>query len=664
MGSQFHAIECDQTDFIRKCERKLKYDFNYPMNIDQFLSCFIGYLDNDEDDDKLLIKALQPTRTSTAALDKARGPVQESVIRLLLQIDDIQTKLISWLLEKLALISLNETEPSQHTRKIVASNSQNANINKTQLILSQLRWLDRIVDGNALTDKFLEILGATSNQASQEVIACLPEVIAEVHNQEKIALVLRDMLENNDLLEGGGSMTSVILDTLTNLTIRAEVATNIQISVLKNMDSYSLEDRPVLVKFILQTSPTNMEVDTVNQLRKNLHLEESQLFIALSNTQRGRLRQMRRNYSGNSGNDVALIMDIIRISITKDRKMADAWFRAVEIAGRAISNKNESLQGHKPLDIFILLLLHQLPSRKRHVESLVKNKIRNGCFNEDLIKNTFSQHKTALAAHFQTLHQIAECLLQSGNEPALTKFSTILHREMFLNFDRYSQQEIIGDLVTNISSCGNSNESNIGAGGSVRTSALTSLKYLAEHFTNQMSSYSHFVAHILEYLDTMNLSQIRHVMDIISLLSYAAPGNASTLRNEIHIMVRKQLTTGAGSTNSYTKNKVKRMGIIGAVILVKNMSLAAMRDENERVETSRPSQDTSTGSSTEPCEVLKQAIDLLERVNSATRNTGELAGLFMDELSYVVQEGKIAPKLIEWISTRMADEFENVFVDE
>ena len=29
VGSQFHAIECDQTDFIRKCERKLKYDFNF-----------------------------------------------------------------------------------------------------------------------------------------------------------------------------------------------------------------------------------------------------------------------------------------------------------------------------------------------------------------------------------------------------------------------------------------------------------------------------------------------------------------------------------------------------------------------------------------------------------------------------------------------------------
>ena len=122
----------------------------------------------------------------------------------------------------------------------------------------------------------------------------------------------------------------------------------------------------------------------------------------------------------------------------------------------------------------------------------------------------------------------------------LLRFSTILQREMFNNFDRFSQQEIIGDLITNISSSGSSSENC----ASIRSSALLTLKYLADHFTNQMASYSHFVAFLLEYLETMNLRQIRQVMDIISLLSYATPHKASTLRNDIHIMVRKQLTKG------------------------------------------------------------------------------------------------------------------------
>ena len=669
-GSPYHSIECDQTDFIRKLARLIKQALIYPKNVDQFVKDFIDYLEYDEEEDKVLLKCLQPTRTSSEALEKARGPIQDSVIRMLLQIEDLQTRLISWLLEKLALVSLSDEDVDPADDRMRKSNGKNTKINKPQLILSQLRWLDRIVDGDALTDKFLDILDATSDQVSQEVIACLPEVIAEVSNHEKVATKLRDKLDNNGLFEKGGPMTNVIFDTLTNLTLSPIVATEIQTSVLKTMDSFSLEDRPVLVRFILQSTVGNTEASVVSQLRENLHLEQSNLLTQLSTTQRGRFRTKRPSNSNITGqNAVALIMDIIRISMTKDRKMADAWFRAIEVAGRAFSSTKKDNQ-LKSLDLFLIVLLHELPNRKRPVESLLKNKIRNGSFNDNLIHKTFSQHKIALAAHFRTLHHLAECLLQCGNEPALVRFSTILHCEMFLNFDRYSQQEIIGDLVTSISSCGNSGsfagcgDASQGGGGSVRSSALLTLKYLAQNHTTMMSTYSHFVAHILEYLDTMNLSQIRQVMDIISMLSYAVSHKANTVRDDIHIMVRKQLTVGGSSTGSTLRNRIKRMGIIGAVILVKNMSIAAMRDENDRVETSRPSQDTSTGSSTEASEVIKQAIDVLERVKSATHTTGDLAGLFMDELSYVVQEGKVAPQLIEWISKKMAEEFEDIFVDD
>ena len=669
-GSPYHLIECDQTDFIRRLDKKLKSALNYPNNVEEFLSDFIEYLEEDEEE-KILIKALQPTRTSSNALEKSRGPVQESAVRLLLQIEDLQTKLIGWLLERLAIISLNENEPSPTTNRMEIG-CQNKAINKPQLILSQLRWLDRIVDGDALTNKFLEILDATSDHVSQEVIACLPEVIAEVSNHEKVAKFLKDKLDSGGFIQIAGSMTNVILDALTNLTLSSDVTTDIQTSILKSMDSFSMEDRPVLVKFILHSTVDNTEANVVCQLRENLHLEQSKLFTQLSATQRGIFRKRRTtNIESSNEDDVVLIMDIIRISMTKSKKMADAWFRAVEVGARTFSsNKKDNFQKHKPLDIFILLLLHGLPHRKRPVESLLKNKIRNGDFSEDLFHKAFLQHKIALRSHFETLHQLAECLLQCGNEPALVRFSTILHREMFLNFDRYCQQEIVGDLVTTISSCGISgsftgiSDLSSGNGASVRSSALSSLKYLAQNHTVMMSTYSHYVAHVLVYLDTMNLGQVRQVMDIISLLSYAISNRANTVKDDLHIMVTKQLTVGGGSNSTSIKNRVKRMGIIGAVILVKNMSIAAMREVDGRVETSRPSQDTSTGSTSMPSEILKQAIDLLERVQSATKNSGELAGLFMDELSNVVQNGKIAPELVEWISSKMAEEFENIFVDD
>ena len=61
-GSPYHTLQCDQTEFTRKLDRKLKFAINHPINVDQFLGNFITYLESDETDE-ILVKALQPTRT-------------------------------------------------------------------------------------------------------------------------------------------------------------------------------------------------------------------------------------------------------------------------------------------------------------------------------------------------------------------------------------------------------------------------------------------------------------------------------------------------------------------------------------------------------------------------------------------------------------------------
>ena len=41
--------------------------------------------------------------------------------------------------------------------------------------------------------------------------------------------------------------------------------------------------------------------------------------------------------------------------------------------------------------------------------------------------------------------------------------------------------------------------------------------------------------------------QVRQVMDIMSLLAYACPSQASVLRDDIHIVLRKQMSFGGTS---------------------------------------------------------------------------------------------------------------------
>ncbi len=65
--------------------------------------------------------------------------VQDSLVRLLLGVDEVHVKLSTWLLEKLALVSLeNET-----SHDLAMAGPEAAQLKLPQQILSQLRWLDR-----------------------------------------------------------------------------------------------------------------------------------------------------------------------------------------------------------------------------------------------------------------------------------------------------------------------------------------------------------------------------------------------------------------------------------------------------------------------------------------------------------------------------------------
>ncbi|MPD05634.1 Fanconi anemia group D2 protein [Portunus trituberculatus] len=76
--------------------------------------------------------------------ETARGGQQDSLVRLCLNIDELQPPLIQLLTEKL-LEAANDDEASS-----------DANI--PSLILANLKWLDCIVDSDTLTTKIVEII--------------------------------------------------------------------------------------------------------------------------------------------------------------------------------------------------------------------------------------------------------------------------------------------------------------------------------------------------------------------------------------------------------------------------------------------------------------------------------------------------------------------------
>ena len=81
----------------------------------------------------------------------------------------------------------------------------------------------------------------------------------------------------------------------------------------------------------------------------------------------------------------------------------------------------------KSHDLMILLLLHDLPNRKKKVESLIKNKIRSGELTEELVKTCFKKHSTFIKSEsvFLSVLDLAQ-MLMGHVEPALSLFSSAL----------------------------------------------------------------------------------------------------------------------------------------------------------------------------------------------------------------------------------------------
>ena len=47
---------------------------------------------------------------------------------------------------------------------------------------------------------------------------------------------------------------------------------------------------------------------------------------------------------------------------------------------------------HKVVDLFVLLILHSTANRKKAIESLIRNKIKNGHFTEEMLAAAFNSH--------------------------------------------------------------------------------------------------------------------------------------------------------------------------------------------------------------------------------------------------------------------------------
>uniref|UniRef100_A0A3Q2XHS2 FA complementation group D2 n=1 Tax=Hippocampus comes TaxID=109280 RepID=A0A3Q2XHS2_HIPCM len=471
----------DQVVFQKRIKQKLQKSPRYPGILQEFISGLESHI---EDTDRFR-NCLLPCLPRMPDGDSHVSSFQESLLRMLLGIEMLQTLIVNTLLEKLPEYMLN---------------ADDAGLSIPRIIINQLKWLDRVVESKLAT-KLMELLAVAPVDVQRDIITSLPEILEDSQHND-IARELSVLKENTQL-------TVAILDALSSLNLTSSLLTEVRGAVMTTLAAVQLEDLPVVVKFILHSISASDAYEVVCGLRKKLELEQCVLPPVLQAS------QSRLKSKGAAQDVITLIVDAIKSAVRFQKTISEAWLNVI--------------------DLLVLFILHSTNANqsRRGAEKVLKMKVRTGLIPEALLQKTFKDNKQVLRGYFASILALAQSLLRSP-DPCVVLFAGHMYRHSFIAFDTYCQQEVVGSLVTHVCS---------GVGVEVDM-ALELLCGLVTEKPKEMGPYAVFVKGILDYLDNLSPQQIRRLFQLLSRLAFG-PQQGSHIQDDMHIVIRKQLSSTA-----------------------------------------------------------------------------------------------------------------------
>ncbi|XP_025777006.1 Fanconi anemia group D2 protein [Puma concolor] len=604
-GESQNQLTVDQIVFQKKLFQTLRKHPSYPQIIEEFVSGLESYIE-DQDSFRNCLLSCERLQDEEASMGASYS---KSLIKLLLGIDILQPAIIKTLFEKLP--------------EFLFENVNSDGLNMPRLIISQLKWLDKIVDGKDLTTKVMQLISIAPLYLQHDFVTSLPEILGDSQHGD-VGKELSDLLMENT------SLTVPILDVLTSLRLDPKLLSQVRQLVMGKLSSVSLDDLPVIIKFILHSVTATDALEVISELREKLDLQHFILpswFHASQSKLKNKGRQSSSGNQENSGQDcVTLFFDVIKSAVRYEKIISEAWIKAIE------STASES--EHKIFDMAILFIIYSTNTQvKKYVERVLRNKIRSGCFEEQLLQSTFYIHYMVLKDICPSILSLAQSFVHSLDQ-SIILFGSLLYKYAFNFFDTYCQQEVVGALVTHICS-GNEVEVD---------TALDVLLELVVLNLSAMRLNAIFVKGILDYLDNMSPRQIRKLFYILSTLAFSKQHEASShIQDDMHLVIRKQLSS--------TIVRYKLIGIIGAVTMAGIMAA-------ERTRSSSLTQGRTDVSS----EQYTQVTSLLQLVHSCSKQSPQASALYYDEFATLIQRGNLAPKALEWVGQTIFNDFQDAFV--
>ncbi|CAG06801.1 unnamed protein product, partial [Tetraodon nigroviridis] len=647
----------DQVVFQKRLQQRLLKSPRYPEIVQEFTTGLESHIEDLEQFRNCLLPCAPPSS------DAAVGSFHESVLRMLLGIEMLQTSVINTLLEKVPEFMLDSTA--------------DGGLSVPRVIINQLKWLDRVVDSKELAKKLMELVSVAPVEVQRDIITSLPEILDDSQHND-VAKELSTLLRENTQL------TVPILDALSSLNLSASLLAEVREGVLVTLPAVKLEDLPVVVKFILHSVSASDAYEVVCNLRKKLELEQCVLPPVLLASQ-SRIRRGGSPTSdparsaGSSQDNITLILDAIKSSVRFHKTISEAWLKAIESV--------TEVEDHKVIDLLVLYILHctNANQSRRGAERVLKAKVRTGMIQEALLQRTFRDYAQVMRVYFPSILALAQSVLRSP-DPCVVSFGGNMYLHSFAAFDSYCQQVVFW-FFSRFSDCfliqieEYSTTQNAvlyltgggglpghpcvlwcgWGGGHISGAPLWSGKRKT-HRNGSACCFRQGNFGLHGQPDTSADPQTLPPPQQTGLRSAAAgrphPGSAlqrqsllhlghqvtdlppSTPQDDMHIVIRKQLSS--------TVSKYKRIGIIGAVRMVGSMGAL------------RPKEDAQKG--TLPPEMLRQVSALLELVKSSSESSPEAAALYYDELANLIVSTVLDPQVQETISQSVLHDFQDDFV--
>nr|CAI5860802.1 unnamed protein product [Callosobruchus analis] len=509
---------------------------------------------------------------------------QESLVRILLKTNQIQKYMIEILLNEIMAVAPEALENTQHLH----------------LLLTPLRYLPYIINPQDLATRLLDILEIATFPSQLEILDSLPDIMPDSQYAETAKQLCKLMDDNDEL-------TGATIDCLNALDLDAEMKAQVRDTILaKITGGTNLKIFPVLLSFLMSDCKSNNILPTLLKIRNALDM-------MMSSSEDSKEQESCR----------IVIFNKLHMYAISPKIVSESWMNMIT----GIRSHND----HKPIDYLLLFMLHSKAHlKKRIIELTFRKRVQSGLFKIKLLEKMFQEYlpQQLLKDYFESMVKIGCYLLRSSNDKIVIEFACTLFQAIFKHpyTEPIYRREVLEALV--ILTC------------SVEQKKIINILQLLSSFLEEkliLQQHTVLLMRLLEKLDSFSLRDLKEVFEILCSLTCGedADDSMSGLRDEIHMIVRKQLHS--------TKKCIKLRGIISAVVMARHIALVSQERDVEVPKGILNIDQLPRGAA-------RDAAAILELASASISGCPELIGLYYDQLSAMLLPNTyFEPYFLAWL---------------